>query len=153
MTLFQVEYECRGLWTLGWHHQEQYGGMLCFILLFYFVWRRGHNLQFTGFCWNAVYPWDSWNVVWTQALHPPPLNRPSGERIMIEFSFFRWTITLSLCHDFSTCLHNLCLHGCQLKCLCLSCDMWCELCWKPSIFLAGVQSLLMKRNFPDITRI
>ena len=68
--------------------QEQCGGMLCLFSCF-ITSVEGLTIDFNciGFGCNALYPWDSRSVLWTQTVQPS-LHRHSGEKIMSEFKLF-----------------------------------------------------------------
>ena len=69
----QVEFECRGLRTLGWHHRSSMQD--CFYTFEELI---PSYFNCIGFGCNAVYPWNSKRVLWTQTLHPPLHQHSSG---------------------------------------------------------------------------
>ena len=58
MLPLQVEFECRGLRTLGWYHRSNIEVFYYFVCSFF---------KFEKHC----LPWYSKSVLWTQTLHPP----------------------------------------------------------------------------------
>ena len=96
----RVEFEWRGLWTLGWHHRSSVEAFNVVFQLFFYIWRRSHQLlQLCCIGCNAVYPRNSKSVLWTQTLHPPPPPSISigGTRWWVNLTF--WVTSHFNCHN------------------------------------------------------